>query len=137
MDSTFVLGTILHAIERWHRPPMTKPNLHLQRSDRAMIRQICNVRTEDVATYRSNDILTLLSKEDLALILWQRRLRWYGHMERLSAGIKTAWVIYLSGSHGAGRPKTTWKQVTERDQKDWKHSKLNLKTKTFGKQPCV
>ena len=56
-----------------------------------MIRQICNVRLEDVATSRSNELLTLLSKEDLDLIPRERRLRWYGHMERLSGGIKTAW----------------------------------------------
>ena len=138
VDSTFVRGAILHAIERWHWPPLAKPNLHhLQRDDRAMIRQICNVRPEYVATSRSNELLELLSKEDLDLILRERMFRWYGHMERLSRGIKTAWDMYVSGSPGAGRPKTTWKEVTERDQKDWKLTKLNLMTKTFGKKPCV
>ena len=40
--SSCVRSTMLHASETW---PLTKPNLRcLQRNDRAMIRQICNVR---------------------------------------------------------------------------------------------
>ncbi|RUS78047.1 hypothetical protein EGW08_014186 [Elysia chlorotica] len=72
--STCVRSAMLHASETW---PLTKPNLQrLQRNDRAMIRQICNVKPEDVATTRSNELLTLLGLEDLNLILKERRLRW-------------------------------------------------------------
>ncbi|RUS74129.1 hypothetical protein EGW08_018109 [Elysia chlorotica] len=71
--STCVRSAMLHASETW---PLTKPNLQrLQRNDRAMIRQICNVKPEDVATTRSNELLTLLGLEDLNLILKERRLR--------------------------------------------------------------
>ena len=43
--SSSVRSTMLHASETW---PLTKPNLQrLQRNDRAMIRQICNVRLQD------------------------------------------------------------------------------------------
>ncbi|RUS83034.1 hypothetical protein EGW08_009222 [Elysia chlorotica] len=106
--------------ETW---PLTKPNLQrLQRNDRAMIRQICNVKPEDVATTRSNELLTLLGLEDLNLILKERRLRWYGHVERSSGAIKTALDMQVTGSRGKGRPRMTWKQVTERDRKDWKLS---------------
>ena len=46
--SSCVRSAMLHASETW---PLTKPNLqHLQRNDRAMIRQICNVRPQDIAT---------------------------------------------------------------------------------------
>ena len=38
-----------------------QPNLqHLQRNDRAMIRQICNVRPQDIVTTRSNELLVRL-----------------------------------------------------------------------------
>ena len=102
VDSTFVRSAILHASERWHWPPLTKPNLHhLQCNDRAMIRQICNVRPEDVATSRSNELLTLFGNEDLDLILRERKLHWHGHMERLRGGNKTAWYVDVPGSRGA------------------------------------
>jgi hypothetical protein len=87
-----------------------------------MIRQICNVKPEAVATTRSNELLTLLGLEDLDLILKEKRLRWYGHVERSSGGIKTALDMEVNGSRGTGRPKLTWKEVTERDRKDWKLS---------------
>ena len=51
---------MLHASETW---PLTKPNL--QRNDRAMIRQICNVRPQDIVTTRSNELLVRLGIEDL------------------------------------------------------------------------
>ncbi|RUS73530.1 hypothetical protein EGW08_018715 [Elysia chlorotica] len=118
--STCVRSAMLHASETW---PLTKPNLQrLQRNDRAMIRQICNVKPKDVATTRSNELLTLLGLEDLNLILKERRLRWYGHVERSSGAIKTALDMQVTGSRGKGRPRMTWKQVTERDRKDWKLS---------------
>ena len=60
--------------------PLTKPNLQcLQWNDRAMIRQICNVRPQDIVTTRSNELLAQLFIEELGLILKERRLHWYGH----------------------------------------------------------
>ena len=86
--SSCELSTMLHASETW---PLTKPNLRrLQRNDRAMIRQICNVRPQDIVTTRSNELLVRLGIDDLDLILKERRLRWYGHVERSSGVIKTA-----------------------------------------------
>ena len=117
-----VRSTMLHASETW---PLTKPNLqHLQRNERAMIRQICNVRPQGVVTTRSNE-LARLGVEDLGLILKRRRLRWYGHVERSNGAVKTAFHIQVEGKHGPGRPKMTWKQLTERDCREWKLSAIN------------
>ena len=111
--SLCVRSTMLHASEPL---PLTKPNLqHLQRNDRAMIRQICNVRPQDIVTTRSNELLARLGIEDLDLILKERRLRWYGHVERSNGAVKTAFEIQVDGKRGPGRPKRTWKQLTERD----------------------
>ena len=69
--SSCVRSTMLHASETW---PLTKPNLQrLQRNDRAMIRQTCNVRPQDIVTTRSNGLLVRLGIEDLGLILKERR----------------------------------------------------------------
>ena len=92
--------------------PLTKPNLQrLQLNDRAMIRQICNVRPQDTVTTRSNELLVRLGIEDLDVILKERRLRWYGHVERANGAIKTAFDIQVGGKPGPGRPKMTWKQL--------------------------
>ena len=108
--SSCVRSAMLHARETW---PLTKPNLQrLQWNDRAMTRQICNVRPQDVTT-RSNELLVRLGIEDLDLILKERRLRWYGHVECSNGAVKTAFHIQVEGKRGPGRPKMTWKQLTE------------------------
>ena len=121
--SSCVRSALLHASETW---PLTKPNLQrLQRNNRAMIRQICYVRPQDIVTTRSNELLVRLGFEDLDLILKERRLLWYGHVERSNGAVKTAFDIQVDGKHGPGRPKMTWKQLTERDCREWKLSAIN------------
>ena len=122
--SSCVQSAMLHASETWL---LTKPNLQrLQRNDRAMIRQICNVRPHDIVTTRSNELLVWLGIEDLDLILKERRLRWYGHMERSNGSVKTAFDIQVDGKRGPGRPKMTWKQLTERDCRECMLSAITL-----------
>ena len=101
--SSCVWSAMLHASETW---PLTKPNLQsLQRNDRAIIRQICNVRLQDIVTTRSNELLARLGIEDLDLILKERRLRWYGHVECSSGAVETAFHIQVEGKVGLGGPR--------------------------------
>ena len=65
--SSCVLSAMLHASETW---PLTKTSL--QHNDRAMIRQICSIKPEDVATVRSSELLGKLELEDLNLILREK-----------------------------------------------------------------
>ena len=96
---------MLHASETW---PLTKTNLQrLQRNDRDMIRQICSNKPEDVATVRPSELLAKLELEDLDLILRERRLRWFGHVERSSGAI-----IYRLMA-GGGREAQTNIEETE------------------------
>ena len=90
-----------------------------------MIRQICNVKLQDTANIRYTELLARLGIEDLDLILKERRLRWYGHVERSNGVVKTAFDMQTVGKRGPGRPKITWKQLTERDCSEWKLSALN------------
>ena len=115
MYSSCVRSAMLHASETW---PLTKTNLQrLQRNDRAMIRQICSIKPEDVARVRSSQLLAKLQLEDLDLILRERRLRWFGHVARSSGAIRTAYDMQIDGKRGAGRPKQTWK--TDRERLPW------------------
>ena len=116
--SSCVRSAMLHASETW---PLTKTNLQrLQRNDRAMIRQICSIKPEEVARVRSSELLAKLQLEDLNLILRERRLRWFGHVARSSGAIRTAYDMQIDGKRGAGRPKQTWKKLTEKDCCEWK-----------------
>ena len=66
-----------------------------------------------------------LGIEDLDLILKERRLRWYGHVERSNGAVMTAIDIQVDGKREPGRPKITWKQLTERDCREWKLLAIN------------
>ena len=67
-----------------------------------------------------NELLAQLGIEDLDLILKERKLRWYGHVERSNGAVKTAFPIQVEGKCGM-----TWKQLTERDCREWKLSAIN------------
>ena len=41
-------------------------------------------------------------------------------MEGSNGAVKTAFDIQVNGKRGPGRPKTTWKQLTERDRRECK-----------------
>ena len=66
-----------------------------------------------------------LDIEDLEFILKERRLRWYGHVERSNGAVKTAFDKQVDEKRGPGRPKMTWKQLTERDCREWKLPAIN------------
>ena len=87
-----VRSTMLQASETW---PLTKQKPQcLQRNDRAMIRQICNVKPQDNVTIRSNELLVRLGIEDLGLILKEKALL---DMERSNNAVKTACDIQVDG----------------------------------------
>ena len=122
--SSCMQSAMIHASETWL---LTKPNLQrLQWNDRAMIRQICNVKLQDNVTIRSNELLAELGIEDLDLILKEKRLHWYGHVECSNGAVKTAFDLQSDGKHGPGRSKMTWKQLTERYCREWKPSAIDL-----------
>ena len=46
-------------------------------------------------------------------------------MERSNGAVKTAFDIQVDGKHEPGRPKMTWKQLTERYFREWELSAIN------------
>ena len=71
-------------------------------------------------------VLRCLGIEDLDLILKERRLCWHGHVEHSNSAVKTAFHIQVEGKRGPGRPKMTWKQLTESDCREWKLLAIDL-----------
>ena len=100
--SSCMRSAMLHASETW---PLTKTNLQrLQRNDRAIIRQICSIKPEDVARVRSSGLLAKLQLEDLDLILRERRLRWFGHVAVRVVQSEQHMICRLTASGGQGGP---------------------------------
>ena len=83
-----------------------------------MIRQICNVNPRDTATIRSTELLARLAFRDPDLILKEGRLRWYAHVAKVQS--RQPFDIQVDGKLGPARPKLTWRQLTERDRREWK-----------------
>ena len=118
MYSSYVRSPMLLASETW---PLTKPNLQrLQWNHRAIIRQICNVKLQYIVTTRCSRLLVQHRIEDLDLILKEKWLCWYGHVECSNGAVKTTFDLQVDGKHGPGQPKMTLKQMTERDCRELK-----------------
>ena len=47
------------------------------------------------------------------------------YRECSNGALKTAFHIQVEGTRGPGRPKMSWKQLTERDCREWKLSAIN------------
>ena len=72
--SSCVWSAMLRASETW---PLTKTNLQpLQCNDRAMIRQICSIKPEDVAMVRSSELLAKLEDRNLIFERGKASLVW-------------------------------------------------------------
>ena len=93
--SSCMRSAMLHASETW---PLTKTNL--QHNDRAMTRQICHIKPEDVATIRSSKLQAKLELEKPTLILRE----WFGHVEHSSGAVRTAYDIQIDGKWGQEGP---------------------------------
>ena len=46
-------------------------------------------------------------------------------MEPSNGAVKTAFDIWVDGKRGPGRPKMTWKHLTEKDRREWKLSAIS------------
>ena len=105
---------------------MTRPDLRrLQRNDKAMIRQICNVKPNDVATVRSKKLLAHLEIGYIVVNLREKRLHWFVHVEQFSGAIKTVCNMQIEVKRGPMRPKTTWMTLTDRGLREWKLKELD------------
>ena len=76
--SSCVRSSMLHGSETW---PVRKENVvALQRAEMRMVRWMCGVMLKD--RLPSKELRERLGVDDIALILQQNRLRWYGHVLR-------------------------------------------------------
>ena len=111
--SSNVRSSMLHGTETW---PMTSAALHgLCRNDRAMIRWICGVKPSDDPLM--DELHAKLGICDLAILVRERQLRWFGHVMRSNGEINRVWSRPVPGRKGPGRPKKTWEECVKQDLK--------------------
>ena len=77
---------MLNVSETW---PLTRPDLqHLRCNDSAMIRQICNLKPDDVATVRLKYQLAQLEIDYIVVNLREKRLCWSVHVDNSVAHLR-------------------------------------------------
>ena len=95
---------------------MTSAALHrLCRNDRAMIRWICGVKPSDDPSM--DELHAKLGICDLAILVREHRLRWFGHVMRSNGEINRVRSRPVPGRKGPGRPKKTWEECVKQDLK--------------------
>ena len=91
---------MLNVSETW---PLTRPDLQRLRSnDRAMIRQICNIKPDDMATVRSKYLLAQLEIDYIVGNLREKRLRWFVRVDQISGAFKTVFDMQIEVDCGQG-----------------------------------
>jgi len=93
--SSCVRSSMLHGSETW---PVRKENVvALQRAEMRMVRWICGVKLKD--RLRSKELRERLGIDDIALVLQQNRLHWYGHVlqKKDDDWVRNAWSMKLGG----------------------------------------
>ena len=114
--SACVRRVMLHASECW--APTKKDLDKINRTDRSMIRWMCNVRLRD--RVHTDVLLERLKLQPIETILRCGRLRWYGHVHRSPEWINQVTTLNVDGSAPRGRPKKTWQQVIDDDRRKWR-----------------
>ena len=79
------------------------------------VRWMCGVKLKD--RLPSKELRERLGIDDIALVLQQNRLRWYGHVLRKEDDdwVKKCTEYEVEGPRPRGRPKRTWREVVRED----------------------
>jgi len=80
-----------------------------------MVRWMCGIKLKD--RFPSKELRERLGIDDIALVLQQNRLRWYGHLLQKEDDdwVKKCMEYEVQGPRPRGRPKRTWRQVVKED----------------------
>jgi len=80
-----------------------------------MVRWMSGVKVKD--RFPSKELRERLGIDDIALVLQQNRLRWYGHVLQKEDDdfVKKCMEFEVEGPRQRGRPKRTWTEVVRED----------------------
>ena len=75
---------------------------------------MCGFKRKD--SLPSKELRERLGIDDIALVLQQNRLRWYGHVLRKDDDwVKKCMEYEVEGPRPRGSPKRTWREVVKED----------------------
>ena len=83
-----------------------------------MVRWMCGIKLKDRFPSRELRERERLGIDDIALVLQQNRLRWYGHVLRKEDNdcmVKKCMEYEVQGPRPRRRPKRTWREVVKED----------------------
>lgn len=119
---TVIRPIVTYASETWTLN--TAEQIKLEIWERKVLRKIFGgKKTEEGWVRRSNEELKTLYKEtNIIGIVRSQRLRWLGHIERMSEERVPRMIITrtIGGKKRQGRPRTRWKTDVERDLRQLK-----------------
>ena len=110
-----VRSVMLYGSETW---AVKEEDLdRLDRNDMRMIRWMCNTSLKDRKS--SGELRSRLGIHSIRDVIQARRLRWFGHLERMEGD---NWVskcrdLVVPGTKPRGRPRKTWQEVIRTDMR--------------------
>ena len=108
-----MLAVLLYGATAW---ALTRTEeQRLDAFEMGMLRSIVGVRWDDFV--RNVDIREMLSQPPVSQKLGRAMMKWFGHLERMSdeRQVKRITKADMQGRRPAGRPRTRWKDVLQRD----------------------
>ena len=88
----------------------------LQRAEMRMVRWMCGVKLKD--RLPSKELRERLGIDDIALVLQQNRLRWYGHvLRKVDDWVKKFMEYEVEGPRPRGRPRGPGERLSKRTVK--------------------
>ena len=96
-------------------PIKVEESQRLHRNEMSMIRWMCGVTMRD--RYPFEELRAWVGIKPIVDVMRQRRLRWFGHIERRedSCWLKKVQNLAVDGHSGRGRPRKTWEHVIMED----------------------
>ena len=104
---------MLYGSETW--PLKEVDTVRIHRTDMRMLRWMAGVKLSDRVP--SAELLQKFGVRSIRELMQHRRLRWYGHVERMQDDnwVKRCRSIAVEGKRTRGRPRKTWEQVVAAD----------------------
>ena len=116
---TLIRPVVAYGSETWNISASDAIKLRI--FERKIIRRIYGP-LEELGSWRrrtNKEVEELLEQEDIVRFIKAQRLRWLGHVERMSE-VRTAKRLYkarMTGRRNQGRPRNRWKDEVEQDLK--------------------
>ena len=111
--ATCVRSVMLYGSETW--PVKVEDSQRLHRNEMSMIRWMCGVSLKDRLS--CEELGARLGIKSILEVMRQRRLRWFGHVERrdVDSWLQKVRNLEIAGKGRPGRPCKTWEQVVSED----------------------